>query len=519
MPENDPHFAAYKPIRNKLRKLNPHSILKLVADKLFEVENRGIEVMRHFQPWNMLLLLRWSIQEIDTVAHRRPDATQNDFHQLLNQIHEMDALSLPDDYEHVILFLRTLSYQQFALQRGPDGSAIARMNLLFGGLKNGHEYQTQFKKQTGISILDCLDLCYATATIFIARTPSRTIQPQLYRLIKDSLPPSAIEDFLVLISTTPTEVQSRLANDPDFKNQTIAEQSILPSPFLDTPIIRVGQSKYRVLSPRLVLRRIESVIYRTLKTGNPSFGVKFGRIFEAYVHDCLRSAEVDCLSENQLNRTFGGEGKCVDFLIREDECNILIDAKGVEANLPARIARSTSYLISKLRTSVQKGIEQGMETQIRALSSDSLKREIRINPCEPFLLIVTYDHLHLGSSYDLESILGDSMLSKLREKYGDPLPVPLGNIFFASIEEFEDLLSAIRTKEISSFGGFFRYAREQDLDPRTRKMDLYLHLAERIKNPERLPILQESLTQIARRVILRIPDAYRNGAKTKAFLK
>src|SRR5437763_12197483 len=101
----------YKQARNRLWKLEPTSVLAHAVNILHKVAYGGIEVMRTYQPWNVLLMVRWTLQTIEPIAHRRPPATLNDVHKVLNIIHEMGGhVRMPTEYEHVNLFMRQLAF-------------------------------------------------------------------------------------------------------------------------------------------------------------------------------------------------------------------------------------------------------------------------------------------------------------------------------------------------------------------------------------------------------------------------
>src|SRR4051794_15453345 len=99
---DDPLFEYYKRARNRLRQANPESFIGLAVNALFQAYNGGIGVLRTYQPWNILLAIKWAIQEADDMSHRRRPATRNDLHVVLNILHDLEAnVTMPSSYEHV----------------------------------------------------------------------------------------------------------------------------------------------------------------------------------------------------------------------------------------------------------------------------------------------------------------------------------------------------------------------------------------------------------------------------------
>ena len=82
-----------------------------------------------------------------------------------------------------------------------------------------------------------------------------------------------------------------------------------------------------------------------------------------------------------MQKTLGG-GKAVDFLIADANCNILIDAKGVEMNQLGMVGHKPEVILDKTKTSVMKGIEQGTvgcrQTKGASLRLTVCKRDARI---------------------------------------------------------------------------------------------------------------------------------------------
>lgn len=518
---HDPLFPYYKPIRNKLRKLEPLSIVGLAIEKLHQVEVKGIDLMRFYQPWNLLLLIRWAFFESDKLAHRRRTATASDLRTLCNQIHELEGIGpLPNDYQHANLFLRSLAFQQFDHMEGPNGSAIARQFLIFASLDQGHDFRKAFHKRADLDIYTYLELSFAATTLLISRQPApRTISTQHFDLIKSDYLPRTIERFLSSLAVSPAEAILLCQDDPTLPAQTIQDQRILPSPFLSTPILSQGNpSSYAIISPKLTLRCIESAVYRTLKSsGLPKFNQKIGKLFEAHVANCLRSAKIPFTTEKELNCTLGGEGKCVDFLIEEPGCHILVEAKAVEANAPSRNAKTAAYLLQKLKTSALKGIEQGMATKRRM--SQLRSREIAPDTPETFLLIVTYEHLYIGSSYDMESLFGDAIERKLAQRYGPELPLKLEHVLFLDIEEFENLLSANQTGAIDSLAAALRFYVLENHSPQSRTLTFQQQLAKLAPTLPRLPLMENALRDLTSSILRRLPESQRRSAKARDFLK
>jgi hypothetical protein len=504
----DPLFTLYKRARNLLRRYEPESMLVHGVNALYEVYSGGIDVIRRYQPWNILLAMKWILQEADTTSHRRPPATLSDFHAVLNILREIDGkLRMPSTYEHVSLFMRQLAFQQFWFQRGPSAEALVRQDVLFSSLPPNHSFVRDFYKLTGVRPSHFIELAFATLTLLLITPTPKFITRNDFHNIEKGLPAGALDKFLQTLSKSVPELHSWLVGKK-FEGMSVADQKILPSPLLDTPLIRAALENYIIISPTLLMRSLESFVYRTLRRNNPAeFGDKFGAMFERYVGRCLADAGLEYIDEDGLKAKLPGSGKYVDFLLIEDDCQILIDAKGIELSARGRVSQRADLVLQAIKSSGVKAIEQGMATSARIrdlLSTDPLARGRN----EVFLLVVTFDDLFLGSNFDFGAMFGEHLVPRLERAFGVPLPILLDHVFFLSIDELERLLGRAPAKDVS-VGDILRYARDQDRSHRTRKFTFEQHLDSLTTQEKRLPILQKALDDLCERCIQLLPPELR----------
>lgn len=505
---DDPLFPLYKRARNRLRRYEPESMLTHCVNALYKVHSGGIDVLRRYQPWNILLAMKWILQEANTLSHRRPPATLSDFHAVLKILNEIDSkIRMPSTYKHVTLFMRQLAFQQFWLQRGESAEALVRQDLLFSSLPSNHLFAQEFYRLTGVRPSYFIELAFATLTLLLRTPTPRFITRDNFQNIEQGLPAGTLDAFLQSLSKSVPDLHSWLVGT-EFKRMSVADQKILPTPLLDTPLIRAGVGNYIIVSPTLLMRSLELFVYRTLRRNNPAeFGDKFGPMFERYVGRCLTDAGLEYVDKKGLEAKLPGSGKCVDFLLIEDDCQVLIDAKGIEMSARGRVSQRADFVLQAIKSSAIKAIEQGMATSARIRNlpaTDALARGLE----EVFLLIITFDDLFLGSNFDFGAIFGEHLLPRLERAYGVPLPIPLEHIFFLSVDELERLLGCVHGKD-ASVGGVLRHARNEDRSHRTRKFTFQQHLDSLTTQEKRLPMLLKALDDLCHRCIRLLPPEQR----------
>lgn len=273
------------------------------------------------------------------------------------------------------------------------------------------------------------------------------------------------------------------------RKESIADQFVLPSPLLKAPLLR-DDNFYVVYYPPLIFRALEEVVYRTLRSADPAaFMQKFGPIFEKYVGRCLTEANLAFETEKELTSRLPGNSKIIDFLISEADCNILIDAKGVEPSTLGRVATDVIQVYRSLKESAMKAIVQGMQTAQRLTPAQG-----QINK-ESYLIVVTFEPLYLGCSSELGATFGTVLTSTIQREIGATLPFPLENVFFLSIAEFEMLLQAVRSGA-TTIPQALRFAKTADANPRTQRFNFGMHLDEMKATGDRLPFIEEGLTRL-----------------------
>lgn len=224
---DDPLFSFYKQARNRLRRYQPESMLSHAINVLHEVHSGGIDVIKRYQPWNVLLAMKWILQEADTISHRRPPATLSDFHAVLRILSEIDGnIRMPSTYEHVTLFMRHLAFQQFWLQRGESAEALVRQDLLFSSLPDNHLFVQEFCRLTGVHPSYFMELAFATLTQLLKTPTPKFITRNSFQDIEQSLPPGTVDKFLQSLSKSVPELHSWLVGT-EFKDMSLADQKIL----------------------------------------------------------------------------------------------------------------------------------------------------------------------------------------------------------------------------------------------------------------------------------------------------
>jgi hypothetical protein len=315
-----------------IRRFEPASLISHAIDALHETYNSGDEGMLTLRPWDILLAIQWTYQEIDALSMGRPVAHRNDLHLILNVLYDLEgavAFTTPPDVQGLLLFMRKLAFQQFPIQGGPDPAPYARQLIMFGSLQENHSLRVDFMRESGVSPREFCLLSFGLLSLVVKSPVPRAINPAEFLKIESPDEPGSVSRFFRFLARTIPELHEWLTTEA-IKQIPPEDQRILPSPLLEAPLLANVPDQFLIYHPALLMRSVETMIYRTIKRSSARFGDEFGKIYERYVETCLECSRLPYLNEKALQTLLPGQGKCVDFLIVEDGSNILIDAKGVE---------------------------------------------------------------------------------------------------------------------------------------------------------------------------------------------
>lgn len=402
-----------------------------------------------------------------------------------------DLSRMPTEFEHISLFMRAIAYQQFTYQSQLNFEGIARQELLFSRVPDNHFFQVRFKDACGISISDFLRL--ALCLLFRIRdSNSCAVTADWFSTVAATYPRQLVCRFLDTISVDINDlpVVLRESEGPTRRAQEYYEDS----PFLFSPMIREGDI-YWCTYPEVLQESLDHFVYDTLKRFDLcAFNDAFGKRFEGYVGSLIRSASLQYVEERELIRLLPDQSGCVDFLVAEGNANIFIDAKGVEMAQRGKIAHLREVIYGATKTSLVKAFKQGHEvcSRLPPLSNDHPTFIARPNN---YLLAITYKELHIGNGVSLEAAVGADTLNRIRENYAQEHQIPLENIYFLTIEEFEGLIHLIKSGHIGLVEALER-AKLTDANPQTRKFIFIMHLKEWMASLKLSPPLHETSMEL-----------------------
>jgi carbon monoxide dehydrogenase subunit G len=474
------YYREFKRVRNRFRRYEP---LDLIV-KAIEHANGGRSKLEKLQrhPWLMMLLIKWILTDDNFEHLGRPKASSQETNALFQAAYDLSRWTrMPNEYQHLHLFMRSVAHQQFLFQREFSFADIARQFVLFADLDQNHRLSRSFREGTGLNIEHFLDLMLGLVGKYLNQNFS-PISRNWFSTLFIPKREQTLDLFFSSISATPQEMRKFLLERGDGARS--ADEYVEQTPLMARPLINLG-GNYWPLHTSVLFRSLEHYIYDHLRAVNPeSFMQSFGKLFEKYVDETVATVPFRIFREEELKRRRKVSGKVVDFVIDEPEANVFIDAKGVAGTHEAMVAHASQILRDRTKAAALKAVAQANEL-LSAIVLDQMKpggpEEKKVN----VLLVVTYKDLHLGNGTTFEKVVAPADIQNIYGGKAAETCVPLENIYFISIEAFEALCGAVEAGE-TTFSDAVAAAKVADSKPETKMFDFRQHL-EAQKIAQRIP--------------------------------
>jgi len=467
-------WDAFKKVRNRLRKHYPEELISACISHMMSPDANEPQRLRHYRPWELLLLIKWTLIYGDFESPNRRHVDERGFNQLNNLLYALSgAVRKPSEYEDIFLFLRNVAFQQFWLQEPSFLSQrLARQSIMFGTLDEKHLFHENFHDETGMRIQDFIGLGISLLVKFLT-SKDIFLTEGWFSSVQRSYDAGVIECFLQTISRDLSFLRKYFRNNQQ-ASRCISAEFYEWTPLRQFPLLR-HDNRYYCYSRNLLFHGLQTYIYDRLRSKNPSgFMQEFGYIFEQYVEKALTYSGIPFINEKTMRKYIGKKGKIVDFLLVDDESNILMDAKGVEMGYMGMVSHDPDVVLSHTRNSILKAIEQGQDT-IKALSQSNQIGDFRLGEKDFYLLVVTFKDLFVGNGHDFYHAIAKDALDEIMSRYRADCRIPFENMYFISIDDLDFYVRCVKEGKIGMAEGI-KEAKEKDKDMGTKKFIFRDHI-------------------------------------------
>lgn len=448
--------AQFKNIRNRIQRHNGTRLLNELLYLLNRPDANTLDRQIHYPSWLLLLLLKWIVlYGIFGDSHTTANPKPNDLNHLVNKLHELSgSVRKPTEYRHWLLFMRNMAFQQFWLQQVDFRQGMGRQCFLFRSLNSDHTFRKSFYDLSGISIDDFLELSWALVSLCSRKDKQKlSFKIEVFGSLEQTYGRDTITQYLNMISISLGNARQwllELEAQKDPREQTVDYEFYEQTPFTRYPLLREDDT-YVCISPFVLQNSLQTFIYDVLRQKDPSaFMDKFGPAFERLVSTSLQTLTTPLITEADLQKKFSNVPnlKFVDFILVDNDTNILIDAKGIAMSWTGMVTHLPGTIRSQLRTSVLKGIEQSYALSSQ-LSNESQIGSVLLGKKNNYLLVVTYKDVFALNGRVFRDLIAPEEMDAIIAKYGGIHWIPLEHIYFLSIDELDMLLSCCKQLAVS----------------------------------------------------------------------
>lgn len=456
-------FEMHKPIRNRIREFEPHSLLRCAMTCLHErVDSKPPDQWGGYLPWTLLLIIRWTFLY---AAHGRRVATEKDLIELHNAVHNLDdSFTLPDqgDRDTVSAFMGRTLFTQLQFQRlDYELRGISRQLVMFEHHGQALGIDSTFQSLYGLTIREFMRIFYVCWAG----------KPATYSVayFQGMFPETKIQAFFDCLSVD-FDAGKQFIRDYTQAGATIQFQLYEQSPLKLKPFFRSGE-KWSAFSYRLLNTSLLESIYDLLRRDVPNFTAQmFGPVFERYLGNTIgyysdqrHETEVD------LKRKLPKGSKTTDFLIEEDTSAIFVEAKGTELHLRAQVCQSRETILMNTRSTTLKAVVQCQETACKLVNSGKFPKKAL------FGLIVTYKEYLFGEGgHFWRDVIGGHVTAELAKGGMAPV-IPPEHLFYISVADFDWLLAGAKQRN-TTLAQVLTEVTERNRHPETRAVMLSQHL-------------------------------------------
>lgn len=477
------YYDGYKAIRNHLRAYDPPSLIAMCLRYLHQPVAKPSEYIERY-PWCVMLLIKWVLVDDRFDDRNRPAPTQAQIVKLLRQVvAQANKVRMPSEHDNINLFIRAIVSQQFLYQRRSSITIAGRQMLYFEELDATHYIPLTFREVTGLSLNRFLQLSMALHTGFLNDAPARhRIGVKWFANMQNVGETGDIQLFFELLSSSLPDIRKKLLEADAVtikagRRPRAASEYGEQTPLIHTPLLRSEFGDYIVIDPHLLENCLKNFVYNTLRRHRTrDFMSHFGPIFEDYVRKAVEHSKLPFRTELELKAQTGWkqESKLIDFLIADEDAHIFLDAKSAEMNHRGAVTHDAEELTKYLANSLMKAVEQANSVcadLIQLRSNDDIFKPRQRN----YLIVVTYTRMNIGHGRALANSVGMAKIEETVARHSNGLQIPIENMYFLTIEEFENLVTEVARDRIGLVAALER-AKNLDADPATSAFMFQQHL-------------------------------------------
>lgn len=431
----------YKTWRNRTRRYDPESIVRMALQVLNEPVDDPVEALRQ-APWLTLLMVKWVCQDQFQDNKWAPPCTREQVNQLRQRLWEFpeSLASRGRDTLPMRLFVRQLLRPQLGFQRQLTKSFVREAALL-AMQGPDHPLCQIFRRKTSISLEQFVDLAVATFTAIL--DGHRVIGATYFDPLRERYGAETVAAFRTQISRDFPELV-RFCRSIQHTDEKVSSEYYEFPALARYPFFRDGEDLH-VWHPTVFYRGVESFVHAVLSEEGQGYMDRFGRLFEQHVVAECRRVPSEFIDEDEL-RDYVAEGcRVPDGLLSFPGVNVFVESKAGLFD-ESVMAIGHNEMFRRKTRAITTGVGQAWATATSIRERGVAPPQVLAAELD-YLLIVTNKELGASRGTALAEIYPDGTLdypTDLAERC-----LPLSRVYVLSIDDFERLISAAAAERIS----------------------------------------------------------------------
>lgn len=465
---------AVKSLKTQLSQYSHQSVLQSALQYLGRHGNDQAMLVQGM-PWVIMFLLKMSMLGASGVK----ELSARDFDRLANEVFKLQNRAAQLGEGSIELKLRQMVLAQRWYQTSSLGSL---REILFLGLMFDREdgyYDELFEATYGLSIWS-----YTLITMFVfvrleAQEVSGVVKMPITELVYYLCPAIPFRQVLAYIRLVSCEARHL----PGFMEQHDLKSEVESEYFQETPFKYVpfilqedGLVAFNAKFTVIALSQLAPAVF---KRDKPQYKDTFGLDFESRVGSVLKELNSDSLLDESnlavLLKQHGGDGKLIDYVVREGNDVTLVECKAADPTDVMKCTSDPQVLKRGLNKHHIYSIHQGQYVV------DRLSRISEFEGARFRQLTITYGDFFIFGGEFISRNIDVGLESEIETQYGC-LPLSLDRVCFLSLPDFAALVNGLKRGGIT-LASFLDDACEAQKQPQTRRFTLGQVVEEKLQGP------------------------------------
>lgn len=240
------------------------------------------------------------------------------------------------------------------------------------------------------------------------------------------------------------------------------------------PLLKLDETRVLAWNPTIFYHGLEESVHIRMSEFSQDYTDSFSKVFEDYVIELIKESGTHPITDKEFKRLGNSSMSAVDALIPSAGGNVFIESKMSLFPDDVLLSDHPQLVKSKLKR-IREAIVQGWKvgTLLRSNEIDLSEAKSADND---YLIVVTSRQLLFGNGLQLKQWVDEQFFDQilLDSKFMSPSKeqlsrMPPQNITIISIEEFEQLVGAVKSGNVT-YLSFVKQLAKNAINPATATM-------------------------------------------------